>query len=195
MTDISNDAPAVSRKDALAARVKAAQAKASAAATSLSQDDRDEIAAREEEAKALDAVRVAAREARLLALARAADDARDRYKQNLIDTLDVEDSAEGAGSYVLRNPPHADLTEWQARIAETQDAKQRDRLARNFAMACVITWIEVIDGRIVEHVLDDEKSAPAALHNLWTGRAGGAPTSITNLATDLAGFVAAKRKS
>jgi hypothetical protein len=180
-----------------AERIAAARAKADAARALLSQADRDEIAARAEEAKALDEARVAAREARELALDRAADEARARYPHNVFETLDLEDKAPGAGAYVLRNPPNNAVADWQTRGSDaTIDAKARDRINRNFAMESVVYWIETLeDGSLRTHVIDDEKDAAGALHLLWQGRAGLAATSITGVAIELGGFAAAKRKS
>lgn len=184
-------------------RIAAAQARASAAQGLLSADDAQEIKDREELAKHEDLTRIAQRTVRLLALDRAADIARERFPQNAIDVIDLEDATPGGGAYVLRNPPHADVTEWQARMADTSDAASRDRLQRNFAMSAVVTYLETTaDGTVRMRSLGgavpidgDDKRAPADLHNLWTQRVSGAATSIANKATDMAGFVAAKRKS
>lgn len=177
-------------------RIAAAALQLDAAKSLVSDVDREEIKDREDLAKHLDATRVARREARTLALARELDASRIRYGQNVLDVLDLEDKAEGGGAYVLRNPPGADASEWQARMADTTDAKERNRHDRNFAMASVVAWVETkADGTFAVRNLDDDKDAAPALHLLWTGRAPFAPMSINNMATELGGFAAAKRKS
>jgi len=188
----------------IAERIAAAKAQSAAATALVSADDLAEIKAREELASYEDATRVARRVARLLALDRAKDAMVERFSQNAIDVLDLEDATPGGGAYVLRNPPHADVTAWQAKSADaTLDAGTRDTVLRNFAMSSVLVFVETMpDGTLRTRSLGgkelkegDDPNAGRDLHILWTTRVSGAPTSIANKATDLAGFVAAKRKS
>lgn len=181
-------------------RIARAQARTMAATATISAADRQEIADRETLAKHEDAERTARREARLLAVARELDAAKDRLPAAELNFIDLEDARAGAGAYILRDPPHGEVSEWSARMADTADAKTRDRMTRNLAAASLVAWVrqEVHDDGSVTFKIDrdiDKRNLGADLHNVWTQIAPGAATSIVNVATDLAGFVAARRKS
>lgn len=184
-------------------RIARARARLDAAQAQITPDMRDEIDARAEETKIEDQIREANREVRHLAIAQAIEMARQRFPGEHFDSIDLEDASPGAGAYVLKAPPHNKVQNWQARMADANtSAKDRDAVTRDLAMSSIVAWVMPSpndDGTVGVRVrmnLDDEKKAvPAELFQMWTARAPGAPTSIVNVATDLAGFVAAKRKS
>lgn len=166
----------------LAARQKAAEEAAAARKAKRTPEDAAELAARE----AAEAAEAAEREERMrdreLELARRLDAALEKNPSKPLRVIDLEETAPGAGSYVVRPASEAAIKIFHKRTAEPN--VDRAKLYRDIAADAVVDF-----NGAAEDVID-----AATMHDTWRAFAM-VPVTLGNAALELGGFVAETRKS